>query len=134
MGTGFSGDYKNTQGSLKPEHLMEELRARGNKFTVEDVVIVTKTKKGELVWLEQGDSSAGLIHIIERHKNDLERKYGITEEKIPVFVKDVFTDGIEISSKEKNNGLEKIYQYKGEYIVITGVGTNGFIVSIYPGG
>lgn len=57
MGTGFSGDYKNTQGSLKPEHLMEELRASGNKFTVEDVVMVTKTKKGELVWLEQGDSS-----------------------------------------------------------------------------
>lgn len=88
---------------------MEELRASGNKFTVEDFLMITNIKKGELVWLEQGNSSVGLIHIIERHKNDLERKYGITEEKIPVFVKDVFTDGIEISSKEKNSGLEKIY-------------------------
>lgn len=64
MGTGFSGDYNNTQGPLKPEHLMEELRVSGNKFTEEDVVMVTKTKEGELVWLEQGNSYAGLIHII----------------------------------------------------------------------
>lgn len=46
----------------------------------------------------------------------------------------IFKNGTEISSRLKNNGLEKVYLYKGEYIVITGVGSNGFIVSVYPGG
>ena len=56
------------------------------------------------------------------------------KENIPNGIKDIFENGTEISSKRKNNGLEKVYLYKGEYIVITGVGTNGFIVSVYPGG
>ena len=50
------------------------------------------------------------------------------KENIPSAIKDIFENGTEISSKRKNNGLEKVYLYKGEYIVITGVGTNGFIV------
>lgn len=41
---------------------------------------------------------------------------------------------MEVSSKEKNDGIEKIYEYKNEYVVIAGVGTNGFIVSVYSGG
>lgn len=38
------------------------------------------------------------------------------------------------TSRRIYGGLEKIYLHKGEYIVITGVGTNGFIISVYPGG
>lgn len=53
---------------------------------------------------------------------------------IPSTIKDIFQNGKEINSIRKNSGLEKVYLYKGEYIVITGVGTNGFIVSVYPGG
>lgn len=53
MGAGNSGEYKNTRGALKPEHLLEELRKSGVKFTEEDVVMITKTKKNELVWLEK---------------------------------------------------------------------------------
>lgn len=59
MGTGFSGDYKSTSGSLKPERLMDELRNSGYKFNEEDVVMVAKTRKDELVWLEKGTSSKG---------------------------------------------------------------------------
>lgn len=57
-----------------------------------------------------------------------------SKENIPNTIKDIFKNGIEMSSKRKNNRLEKVYLYKREYIVITGVGTNGFIVSVYPGG
>lgn len=29
-------------------------------------------------------------------------------------------------------GYERVYYYEGEYHVVVGVGTNGFIVSAYP--
>lgn len=132
MGTGFKGDYKSTSGALKPEHLMDELRNSGHKFNEKDVVMVTKTKKNELVWLEKGSKATGLAHIIERHEKDLEKKFGVKKESIPAFVKEIFQNGVEISNKFKNNGFEKKYKYKDQYIVITGVGTNGYIISLYP--
>lgn len=45
--------YKKTNGALKPEHLMEELRQKGVKFTEDDVVMVAKTQTDELAWLEK---------------------------------------------------------------------------------
>lgn len=132
MGTGISGKYKNTQGALKPEHLMDELRSSGVKFTEKDVVMVAKTRKNKLVWLEKGNDVKGLKHIIKRHEKDLEKKFGITKEKIPRFVKDVFENGKEISSKSKHGGFEKEFLYQGKHLIISGVGSNGFIVTIYP--
>lgn len=132
MGGGYFGGFKNTKGSLKPNHLLNELRQRGEKFNEKDVVMITKTKKKELVWLEKGNEKKGLEHIIKRHEKDLEKKFGVKKQNIPSFVKDVFTNGVEISNKLKNGGYQKEYLYKGKYIVISGVGTNGFIVSIYP--
>lgn len=132
MGGGYFGGFKNTKGSLKPNHLLNELRQRGEKFNEKDVVMITKTKKKELVWLEKGNEKKGFEHIIKRHEKDLEKKFGVKKQNIPSFVKDVFTNGVEISTKLKNGGYQKEYLYKGKYIVISGVGTNGFIVSIYP--
>jgi hypothetical protein len=132
MGGGYFGGFKNTKGALKPRELMDELRESGVKFKEEDVVLITKTKINELVWLEKGDNTKGLEHILRRHEKDLERKFGLKKEDIPSFVKDVFTNGIEISRKFKNGGFQKEYLYKDKHIVISGVGTNGFIVSIYP--
>ena len=111
---------------------MDELKNSGHKFNEKDVVMVTKTKKNELVWLEKGNGSTGLTHIIDRHEEDLAKKYGIKKEGIPAFVKDIFQNGTEISSKEKNGGYEKKYKYKDQYFVITGVGTNGYIITLYP--
>lgn len=85
-----------------------------------------------LVWLEKGNITKGLEHILIRHEEDLKRKFGLRKEDIPSFVKDVFTNGTELSSKLKNGGYQKEYLYKGKHIIISGVGTNGFIVSIYP--
>lgn len=81
MGTGKSSLYKNTIGNLKPIHLIEELSKSGKKFTEKDIVMITKTKKGELVWLEKGTSLKGLEHIINRHEKDFEKKFGIKKKR-----------------------------------------------------
>lgn len=79
-----------------------ELRQRGEKFNEKDVVMITKTKKKELVWLEKGNEKKGFEHIIKGHEKDLEKKFGVKKQNIPSFVKDVFTNGVEISTKLKN--------------------------------
>lgn len=132
MGAGNSGLFKNTQGSLKPEHLMSELEKSGVKFTKKEVIMVTKTKRNELVWLEKGNNSAGLQHIIKRHEGDLLKKFNINRSDIPSFIKEIFSKGTEISSKVKNGGFEKRYRFKNEYFVISGVGKNGYIITVYP--
>ena len=85
MGTGPGRDYKSTSGALKPEHLMDELRDSGKKFSEEDVVMIAKQKDGELLWLEKGNRKVGLQHIVERHSSNLEDAFGVTENEIPYF-------------------------------------------------
>ena len=46
---------------------MKELADSGVKYNPDDVVMITKTPDGTLVWLEKGSSSTGLQHIIDRH-------------------------------------------------------------------
>lgn len=53
MGAGNSGLYNNTKGSLKPDHLMEELRNSGVKFTEEDVVMIAKQKMASFYGLKE---------------------------------------------------------------------------------
>ena len=70
------------------------------------------------------------------HAKDFKNIFGITREKIPSFLKKVFSNGTIV--KEKNvtrkgkNGFERIYKYRGKYLIISAIGTNGFIVSAYP--
>lgn len=53
---------------------------------------------------------------------------------------DVLTGHIRIKQSVYNNacngngreGYEKLYRYKNQYYLLTGVGTNGFIVTSYP--
>ena len=57
---------------------------------------------------------------------------GVEKHQIPAFIKDVFEKGKLIKKCPKNGGYEQIYEYKGRKLVLTAVGTNGFITSVYP--
>ena len=164
MGTGLYGGFGNTYGSqskqieikepsenqeVRTEELTEEkkliaeLKERKIKFTEKDIVFVTRDKTGQIVWLERGNSRAGLEHIINGdgktpgHLSDFAKAFeGITKENLPLFLKDVVSNGKVISDTIKviNNrqGYERVYYYCGQHYVLTGIGTNGFIVSAYP--
>ena len=105
-------------------------------------MFITKDKTGQIVWLEKGNQSAGLEHILNGngkspgHAADFERAVGISRENLPSFLKCVISNGDVISNVIKivNNrkGYERIYQYNGKHYVLTGIGTNGFIVTAYP--
>ncbi len=131
MGSGNFGGFKNTKGSLKPEHLMDELRRSGVKFNEEDVVMVTKTKKNELVWLEEGNEISGLKHIIYNHGKQFNSK-GINNENISNVLKLAIESGKIIGKQGKMHKKPRmIYEvnYNGMIIkVAISISDNGYIV------
>jgi hypothetical protein len=66
---------------------------------------------------------------------DFKNIFGITREKIPSFLKNVFSSGIIVSNKKVvrygKEGYERIYAYNGQYVILTAIGTNGFVVTAY---
>lgn len=137
MGSGISGGYSNTKGaSSSSEALVKRLEQGGVKFSKKDMVFVTKDKTGQVVWLEKGNASSGLQHIVSRHANDFQSKHGVSKSQISNHLNDVFTSGkveySRITQKNGRPGYERLYSHNGKYYLLTGVGTNGYIVSAYP--
>ena len=148
MGSGNKGLYSGTYGneadsvSVDRDSLISELEENGIKFTKEDIVFITKDRTGQTVWLENGNSSAGLEHILygngksPGHAADFEKAFGVSKTGLPQYLQKVITQGNVISNKlikrGSREGFERVYYYEGRYHVVTGIGTNGFIISAYP--
>ena len=114
-------------------NLLDELANSGVKYNPEDIVAITKTADGKLVWLENGTDTAGLNHIITEHADDFLNK-GITQEQIPDYVMNALENGKIVGYQGRGTG-RPIYEftYNGEIhkVAIT-VGNNGFIVGANP--
>ena len=154
MGAGYHGGFGRTEGSVQvdydygikeetDESLKAELRKNNIKFSEADIVFITRDKSGQIVWLENGSSSAGLTHILDGkdgspgHAIDFEHAFGVKREDVGSFLKEVIKNGTVVSNKlvdlaNGRQGYERIYEYIGNYYTMTGIGTNGFIVSAYP--
>ena len=144
MGAGYHGGFGKTQGAKSNEtnKLIKELEISGVKFSKEDIVFITKDKTGQTIWLENGNSSAGLEHIINGngrslgHAKDFEKAFGVSKAEIPNYLNKVISNGSVISNELKDingrSGFERIYYFNKKYYVLTGIGTNGFIVTAYP--
>ena len=57
------------KGTINQQYL-EEMSKNGVKFSPENILKVEKLADGKIVFLETGNSSAGLQHIVERHACD----------------------------------------------------------------
>ena len=129
--------------SMIDESLVDELRKNGTKFSREDMVFITRDATGQIVWLESGDKSAGLEHILhgngatKGHAGDFNNAFRLSEAEIPAYLHRVITYGDVVSNRLKSlpngrMGYTRVYYYGGRYNIITGIGTNGFIISAYP--
>lgn len=113
------------------ESLFAELTANSIKFTKEATQWIKRTPSGKITWLEIGNDSAGLQHIMLRHSGEFS-SWGYTTESAvsDLVMKTVSTQaGTEISTGARVydvvvNGVNK--QMK----VVTG--SNGFIVTAHP--
>ena len=68
MSKGSSHLFSGTSGEGKA--LIDEVIANGYKISPEKVVLITRDPTGKIVWLEEGNSSSGLQHIIDRHGHE----------------------------------------------------------------
>ena len=89
--------------------------------------MVTRNANGDLMWLELGNSDAGLTHIIERHSADLAAR-GVTD--IPGFLRELLqTPPTDVGRSAKGPWGIFVHSER-EYLLA--FGDNGFIVSLYP--
>ena len=134
MSKGTSGHFSGTSGAKS--QLIQELKDNNIKFSEKNIQIITKDKTGQTVWLETGNSSSGLTHIISRHAKDFQNKHGVTQANLNSHLNKVFTSGnVEYNRTTQRNGrmgYERLYNYNGKYYLLSGIGTNGYIVSAYP--
>lgn len=119
------------------ESLVAELIRDKVKFNRTDMVFITRDKTGQVIWLEKGNNLAGLTHLNERgHIKDLSDKFGVAEKDVPKLIRNIVRDGTVISSRlvkrHGRDGYERRYEYQGKQVVLAAIGTNGFLVSIYP--
>ena len=153
MGAGYHDGFGDTKGATHvnndnkkyetDELLKSELRSNNIKFNEADMVFIARDKTGQIVWLENGSSSAGLTHILDGkdgspgHAKDFERAFGVQRQNVGSYLKEVIKNSSVVSNRLVNigngrQGYERVYEYKGNYYTMTGIGTNGFIVSAYP--
>ena len=116
---------------------LAEMEASGVKFTREDVMFTARDSTGQIVWLEKGSKTAGYAHLESRgHVAQIAKKFGVSESEVPRLLRNVIRDGRIVSNKIKKangrEGYERIYEYNGDRILLTGIGLNGFMVSAYP--
>ncbi len=114
---------------LRPQKLIDELVISGEKYTLEDLVAITKTPDGKLVWLEKGNASAGLQHI-EGHLNDFLAN-GISQKQIPEFITQALSKGKHVGMQNTRPIYEVVFNGKTHRVAVT-VGDNGFIVGANP--
>ena len=149
VGTGSSPQGSLSHGSvdskvkeLTKKCMIDQLIKARVKFNPNDVLFVTKDKTDQLVWLEKGNKCAGLEHILHGdgrsmgHASDFKKALGLESNQVSGYLQKVITHGNIVSNTIKpvgnRMGFERVYSYQGNYYIVTGIGTNGFIISAYP--
>ncbi|MFC9749586.1 polymorphic toxin-type HINT domain-containing protein [Streptomyces niveus] len=132
VGIGAASALVHNKGCVDQE-LLEEMKKKGVKFDPEKVVRAERDADGRIVFLEKGNSRAGLQHILEEHADDF-KKAGVTRQEIADLVMAAVTKGKKVGTQGKGDG-RPVYEveFKGnERRVAVTVGSNGFVVGANP--
>jgi hypothetical protein len=126
---GLSEEPPPTEGPAK-DALVKELQDSGVKCDPSKIVRIERGADGKIRFLEEGNSRAGLQHIVEEHSEDFANK-GVPEGDIPDVVMRAVTDGKQVGMQGTRPIYEVMYGGKLLKIAVT-VGSNGFIVGANP--
>lgn len=123
-----------TRPPVDPVHVAE-LTAANTKFTPSALVATGRTPNGQVVFMETGNSRAGLQHIVERHAGDF-AKIGVSESQIPSVVMRAVTEGriVGYQGTGQGRGVYEIQLNDSNQRIAVTVGNNGFIVGANPAG
>ena len=118
----------------KGAQLIDDLVRGGTKITPENVVDIRKLPDGKIVWLETGNSRAGLQHIVEGHIEDFAAR-GVPRDKIPNLILDALEKGKIVGTTGTGQNIRSVYEvnFNGTtQKLVIGIGSNGFVVTAHP--
>ena len=113
--------------------LTAQLTQQGIKHNPANIVQIGKNADGKIMFLESGNSGAGLQHIVQRHGADFANR-GISQSQIPQAVMAAVTRGKVVGYQGKGTG-RPIYEvgFGGQtHRMAVTTGSNGFIVGTNP--
>lgn len=114
------------------QELLDELKRQGIKHSPDDIVGIGRNGAGQIIFLEKGNSRAGLQHITERHAGDF-ANIGVREDKIGRLVFSAVTEGKVVGMQRTRPVYEVVFEGR-TYRIAVSVGDNGFIVGANPVG
>jgi uncharacterized protein YukE len=114
------------------QELLDELTRKGVKHNPTDILEIGKNGAGEVIFLENGNSRAGLLHIKQRHAGDF-ANLGVPDGKIGKLVFTAVTEGTVVGTQRTRPIYEVMFEGK-TYKIAVSVGSNGFIVGANPVG
>ena len=118
---------KEKKQTLCSEKDLDKLENAGVKFNRTDVIFVAKTKEGKLVWLEKGNDSAGLKHIVKEHGKQFVDA-GISIDKIPQILIETLNIGEYVGIQGKDRKVYKVDIEDSNIFIAISISDNGFIV------
>ncbi|WP_323588168.1 two-partner secretion domain-containing protein [Aliarcobacter butzleri] len=121
---------KNKLNNLASNKLIGEAMENGIKISPEKVVDITKVD-GKIVWLETGNSSSGLHHIIERHSSDF-NSWGIESDSISKLISNTIKTEKPVGNYGKEGSVYKIMSNGEEKYLNVVISKNGYIVTSHP--
>ena len=116
--------------SAERTELIGELADAGIKHNPEDIVEIDKTPGGKIIFLETGNSRAGLEHIEIEHGDQFASK-GISEAQLPGVLIKAVTEGKIVGYQGTRPIYETTVDGAKQRIAID-VGSNGYIVGANP--
>lgn len=75
------------------------------EFTPENIVSTARSQNGQVVFLETGNSKAGLRHIVEGHGSQL-AQMGVSESQIPEVVMKALSKGRVVAYQGSGTGAQ----------------------------
>ncbi len=111
--------------------LCRELEQKRIRHNPSSIIRIAKTKSDLIIFLEQGNSKAGFIHIVENHSIDFLNR-GISSQQLPDFIMTAVIHGNLLGIQGKSRKIyEFIFNNSTHYISVE-IASNGYIVSANP--
>ncbi|HEX5204386.1 WXG100 family type VII secretion target [Paractinoplanes rhizophilus] len=131
----FGGKRGRPSERRRRQALIDELERAGIKHNPDDILEIGRDASGRILFLEKGNSRAGMQHILERHGQDF-TNVGVPEDKVGRLVFEAVTSGQVVGTEGRRsprNVYEVVFEGRTYRLAVT-VGSNGFIVGANPVG
>lgn len=127
-------------GGEDPYDLIQQVQDSDGKITPDNVVGITRTPDGKIVWLETGNSRAGLEHIMDGdgtsddkgHRQDFANIGVDGDENVTELIIDTLQEDTPIGTTDTGAEVFAVTINGVVRQIAIVMGSNGFVVSAYP--